>query len=227
MSVHARPPSRRRLHPPSLSDPEGRGRGKAADSDEGSSFRKAEMTSQRAVVALAKHLRTQAAAGGDAEAVYLTLSATIQESKMYQEHPALPSRRAGRVDDGVAEPVEELAECCCLAPDEGLEVRVGREFRCEALPVHKRGRATLKKGVLGCHRAGGNGAAILPVPRCSSAPASGMNIRGPGGERSAPLPSGGSGVIMVMSPPLDVGEHWLLHCHRREPGCCPTLAGAD
>jgi hypothetical protein len=108
------------------------------------------MTSQRAVVALAKHLCAQAAACGDAEAVRLTLSATIQESKTYQEHPALPSRRSGRVDDGVAKPIEELAECCCLAPDEGLEVRVGREFRCQAL--HKRGRA--KKGVLGCRRAG-------------------------------------------------------------------------
>ena len=62
--------------------------------DQGPRLGASETASRQAVMALAKHLRARAAAGGDAEAARLTLSATIQESATYQGRPAI--RCAGR-----------------------------------------------------------------------------------------------------------------------------------
>ena len=50
-----------------------------------------EVTPKRSVVALVEHLRTQAAAGGYAEAVYLALPVPIQKAATHQERPALPT----------------------------------------------------------------------------------------------------------------------------------------
>ena len=56
---------------------------------------------------MAKHLRAQPAAGGNAEAVRLALPTTIQEAATHQKRPAFG--RAGGAPDGRAEPVDERA----------------------------------------------------------------------------------------------------------------------
>ena len=85
-----------------------------------------EVSTKWPVMALAKHLCPQSAAGGDAEAVKLALPATVQEAAAHQERTAF--RCPGGVDDGRAPPVDELAECRRRATQNGPEERVDGEL---------------------------------------------------------------------------------------------------
>ena len=62
------------------------------------------MPSERAIMAVAEHLRAQPAAGGDAEAVRSTLSSAVEEAATHQKRPALRGVRG--VGDGGAAPVQ-------------------------------------------------------------------------------------------------------------------------
>ena len=60
-----------------------------------SCFGAPEVSPERAVVALAEHLRPQPATGGDAESVSLALPAAVQQAAAHQERPALRSVGGG------------------------------------------------------------------------------------------------------------------------------------
>ena len=78
-----------------------------------------EVSPERAVVALAEHLCAQPSAGGDAEAVRLTLPAAVQQAATHQERPAL--RCAGGSNDGRAKSIHEPAERRRRAAHDGPE----------------------------------------------------------------------------------------------------------
>jgi len=122
-----------------------------------------EVSPERAIVALAKNLRAQPAAGGDAEAVRLTLPAAVQEAATHQECPAL--RSAGGLDDGGTNPVHELAE------------RRRRAAPKTASTVSSAAKAVTNVGERkkSFEGTGGDGAVVVPVPSASSAPASATN----------------------------------------------------
>ena len=90
-----------------------------------------EVPPQRRIVALAKHLRAQPAAGGDAQAVRRTLPAAIEETTTDQKRPAF--RRASGAVDGGAAPVDELAKRSGSAAHDGPEERVDRQLGRQSL----------------------------------------------------------------------------------------------
>ena len=59
-----------------------------------------EVSAQLAIVALAQPLCTQPAAGGDAEAISLTLSTAVQGHTPHQKRPAFRCRGASRIRMG-------------------------------------------------------------------------------------------------------------------------------
>ena len=62
------------------------------------------MPSERAIMAVAEHLRAQPVAGGDAEAVRSALASAVEEVATHQKRPALRGVRG--VGDGGAAPVQ-------------------------------------------------------------------------------------------------------------------------
>ena len=81
-----------------------------------------EVSTEWAVVALAEHLRPEPTAGGDAEAVCLTLPAAVQETTTHQKGTTFG--RVGGGPDGSTVPVDKLAERRRRAPHDGPEERV-------------------------------------------------------------------------------------------------------
>ena len=70
-------------------------------------LRSSQVAPKWSVVAVVEHLRTQAAAGGYAEAVCLVLPAPIQKAATHQERPAF--RCAGGDADGRSVTVDQFA----------------------------------------------------------------------------------------------------------------------
>ena len=90
-----------------------------------------EVAAERAVVALAKYLRTQATACRDAKTVSLALAAAVQQAAADQERPAF--RRVGGVTDGGAVAVNELSKCRCGPAQDGPENHVDGQLRGQSL----------------------------------------------------------------------------------------------
>ena len=111
-------------------------------------------------MALAKHLRAQPAAGGDAEPLRLALP--WRKTTTYQKRPT--PRRVREINEGRSQPVDERTQGRHRAVHDLPEESSASSFDCAWTNDGERKKSS--EGT-GC-----DGAALVPVPSGSSAPAS-------------------------------------------------------
>ena len=172
----------------------------------------------RAVVALAEHLHALPAAGGDAEPVRLALAAAIEEATTYQKLP--PQGMFVRSSRGA--PCRSTSVPKAAAPPRMIGLKSASSASSFDSAWTKDGeRKRSSEGT------GGDGAAVVPVPSGSSAPASAMNIPAPGG--ICPSPWGGC-VWGIASNPRNICETSAARrsvAHRARTAASTTGAGAS